>query len=101
MVKGSSESEFLISGSCYDDQDDSSKKDCKEGQWSIEENRLYLEFLEANKALFLTHEERKRHRVFEKISHYLKNKRSPRQCRSHHQKIMKQSKPNSSIESAI
>lgn len=101
MIKESSQSEFLISGSCLDDEDDSSKKNCKEGQWSIEENQLYLEFLEVNKTRFLTHEERKRYRVFEKVSQYLKNKRSPRQCRSHHQKIMKKSKPSNSIDAAI
>jgi membrane glycosyltransferase len=56
--------------------------------------------LEENKEFFLTHEERKKHRVFEKISGHLRNKRTARQCRSHHQKIMNKSKRDN-IESAI
>ncbi len=56
------------------------------GSWSPQENRIYLEFLMNYQEDFKTEEMRRKNKVFYKISKLLK-RRTPDQCRSHHQKL--------------
>lgn len=56
------------------------------GSWSLEENKLYLRFMLENKSDLETEKNRRRTKVFYRLSKVLK-KRTPDQCRSHHQKL--------------
>ncbi len=63
------------------------KKKITEGGWSLDENKIYLEFLIENHSDFQSEILRRKSRVFYRISKLLK-KRTPDQCRSHHQKLL-------------
>jgi len=56
------------------------------GKWSQEENYIYLEFLLNNIHIFEIQGMRKRSHIFMQMAKKL-SKRSPDQCRSHHQKM--------------
>jgi hypothetical protein len=56
------------------------------GSWNLHENRLYLKFMRDHRADFETEKNRRRTKVFYRLSKVLK-KRTPDQCRSHHQKL--------------
>ena len=56
------------------------------GKWSEEENFVYLKFLLDNKHIFEIKGMRKRFHIFMLMAKML-SKRSPDQCRSHHQKM--------------
>lgn len=56
------------------------------GKWSEEENFVYLKFLLDNKHIFEIRGMRKRSHIFMQMAKKL-SKRSPDQCRSHHQKM--------------
>jgi len=56
------------------------------GSWSLDENRLYLKFMLDNRIDFETEKNRRRTKVFYRLSKVLR-KRTPDQCRSHHQKL--------------
>lgn len=58
----------------------------KIGVWSCQENKIYLEFLRKNKNDFASEVARRSSKVFYYLSKALK-KRTPDQCRSHHQKL--------------
>lgn len=57
------------------------------GPWTLQENRTYLNFLENNLQSFRTEAHRREDRVFCRLSEALHRKRTPDQCRSHHQKL--------------
>lgn len=56
------------------------------GEWKYYENQLYLQFIVDNFQDFTTEQLRRRTKVFYRLSKILK-KRTPDQCRSHHQKL--------------
>lgn len=62
------------------------KRKCKVGEWSYQENQVYLQFMIDNIIEFSTESARRRARVFFRLSKILK-RRTPDQCRSHHQKL--------------
>jgi hypothetical protein len=63
------------------------------GSWGAEENRIYLGFLESYKDDFEDEAARRRTTVFNRLSKALR-KRTPDQCRSHHQKLQNRFKNN-------
>jgi plasmid maintenance system antidote protein VapI len=63
-----------------------SKKKLRVGGWSSKENAVYLEFMRNNISDFTTEKARRTTKVFFRLSKILK-KRTPDQCRSHHQKL--------------
>lgn len=56
------------------------------GSWSLQENRIYLDFLSKYRRDFSSEEARRKSVVFNRLSKEL-HKRTPDQCRSHHQKL--------------
>lgn len=56
------------------------------GEWNYQENQVYLQFMIDNTADFLSERTRRKTKVFYRLSKILK-KRTPDQCRSHHQKL--------------
>jgi actin-like ATPase involved in cell morphogenesis len=74
------------------------KKKLRIGNWAPEENLIYLKFLQGNKKDFVSEQERRKNKVFYRLSKILK-KRTPDQCRSHHQKL--QMKYEDDIEEII
>lgn len=56
------------------------------GKWSDEENFVYLKFLLDNRHIFENKGMRKKSHIFMQMAKRL-SKRSPDQCRSHHQKM--------------
>ena len=57
--------------------------------WGAEENAAYMRFLAANHELFQrSHTDRRMMKINVLMSMWIKT-RSPDQCRSHHQKMMK------------
>jgi hypothetical protein len=56
------------------------------GSWGLEENRIYLNFLESYRKDFNNEVSRRKSTVFNRLSKALR-KRTPDQCRSHHQKL--------------
>ena len=69
------------------------KKKYLAGTWSAWENYVYLRFMGDNHNQFLTERERRRCKVFFRLAKILK-KRTPDQCRSHHQKLQIKFKDN-------
>jgi hypothetical protein len=67
------------------------------GKWTIEEQRVYIEFLKKNIEEMRGKVSRKSQKVFLKMSRLIKT-RTPDQCRSHHQKILMY---HSNLEEAI
>lgn len=63
------------------------------GSWSLEENKVYLEFLRNYKKDFDNEVSRRKSTVFNRLSKALR-KRTPDQCRSHHQKLQNRFKNN-------
>lgn len=61
-------------------------KKIKNGGWSPYENHLYLRFMLRNYQDFETERGRRRNKVFYRLSKILR-RRTPDQCRSHHQKL--------------
>ena len=64
------------------------KRAIKKGVWTLEENKAYLGFLQRNKASFTSEASRREERVFCRLSELLRKKRTPEQCRSHHQQLL-------------
>lgn len=62
------------------------KSKFKVGEWSYQENQVYLQFMIDNSLEFRSESARRRSKVFYRLSKILK-KRTPDQCRSHHQKL--------------
>lgn len=62
------------------------KKRYSAGSWSSSENYIYYCFMRSNYNDFLTERERRKRKVFFRLSQILK-RRTPDQCRSHHQKL--------------
>ena len=62
------------------------KKKISTGGWSPNENQTYLQFMLENTEDFLSEKTRRKKKVFYRLSKILK-KRTPDQCRSHHQKL--------------
>lgn len=62
------------------------KKKLRVGGWSSRENTIYLHFMRHNIEDFRTEKTRRTTKVFFRLSKILK-KRTPDQCRSHHQKL--------------
>jgi hypothetical protein len=62
------------------------KKRFSTGGWSARENQVYLQFMVENAQDFLTEKSRRKTKVFFRLSKILR-KRTPDQCRSHHQKL--------------
>ena len=56
------------------------------GAWNSKENYVYLKFMAQNAEDFKTETNRRKSKVFFRLSKILK-KRTPDQCRSHHQKL--------------
>lgn len=56
------------------------------GSWSLRENQTYLLFLSRYRRDFSSEEARRRSVVFNRLSKEL-HRRTPDQCRSHHQKL--------------
>ena len=63
-----------------------SKSKITVGEWNYQENQIYLQFMIENINDFLTEKSRRKTKVFFRLSKILK-KRTPDQCRSHHQKL--------------
>jgi predicted NodU family carbamoyl transferase len=61
-------------------------KKIKSGGWSPYENSLYLRFILKHLQEFETERGRRRNKVFYRLSKILR-RRTPDQCRSHHQKL--------------
>jgi hypothetical protein len=57
------------------------------GVWTLEENKTYVDFLETHLPSFKSEAQRRFDRVFCQMSEVLHRKRTPDQCRSHHQKL--------------
>ena len=74
------------------------KKKLRIGGWSTQENQIYLNFVVQNVDDFATEKARRTLKVFHRLSKILK-KRTPDQCRSHHQKL--QMKHGDNIEAII
>lgn len=79
----------------YNGKNNKRKEDHKErknsqwhrhGKWTEEENFIYLKFLLDNQHIFESKGMRKRSHIFMQMANML-SKRSPDQCRSHHQKM--------------
>lgn len=68
------------------------------GSWSLQENRTYLLFLSRYRRDFGSEEARRRSVVFNRLSKEL-HRRTPDQCRSHHQKL--QNRFNNDIDRII
>ena len=68
------------------------------GSWSLEENQIYLNFLESYRKDFENEIARRKTTVFNRLSKALR-KRTPDQCRSHHQKL--QNRFNNEISTII
>lgn len=62
------------------------QNDLSTGVWGLEENQVYLAFIQENRDDFTSEQARRRRKVFYRLSKLLK-KRTPDQCRSHHQKL--------------
>lgn len=62
------------------------KRKLRVGGWSSRENTIYLHFMRHNLDDFRTEKSRRTTKVFFRLSKILK-KRTPDQCRSHHQKL--------------
>jgi hypothetical protein len=63
-----------------------SKNKIKTGGWSARENHIYLSFMMQNTQDFMTEKSRRKTKVFYRLSKVMQ-KRTPDQCRSHHQKL--------------
>lgn len=63
------------------------------GSWGLEENKIYLDFLRTYKRDFQNEVSRRKSTVFNRLSKALR-KRTPDQCRSHHQKLQNRFKNN-------
>jgi flagellar basal body-associated protein FliL len=63
------------------------------GSWGLEENKIYLDFLRTYKRDFENEVARRKSTVFNRLSKALR-KRTPDQCRSHHQKLQNRFKNN-------
>lgn len=70
-----------------------SKKKLRVGGWSGKENAVYLNFMRENVDDFTTEKARRTTKVFFRLSKILK-KRTPDQCRSHHQKLQMKHQDN-------
>jgi hypothetical protein len=57
--------------------------------WSERENKIYVEYIRSNKELMAECKDKKRQRVFLHMSKLIKT-RTPKQVKSHHQKLIKQ-----------
>lgn len=71
------------------------------GRWSSEEEIAYLKFLDQHKSLVSSHEMRKSLKVFEQMARFMGYRRTPDQCRSHHQKMQllrRQDRANYSVK---
>ena len=68
------------------------------GSWSLDENRVYLNFLESYRKDFDSEIARRKSTVFNRLSKALR-KRTPDQCRSHHQKL--QNRFHNNIQSIV
>jgi len=68
------------------------------GSWSLQENRIYLDFLSKCRRDFSSEEARRKSVVFNRLSKEL-HKRTPDQCRSHHQKL--QNRFNNDIDRIV
>jgi hypothetical protein len=64
------------------------KRKLNKGAWTIPENKIYLNFLENHLNSFNSEAQRRMDRVFCQMSEVLDRKRTPDQCRSHHQKLL-------------
>jgi hypothetical protein len=64
------------------------KRRLSKGAWTLEENRIYRDFLLENKDSFTTEAKRREERVFCQLSKALNHRRTPDQCRSHHLKLL-------------
>ena len=62
------------------------KKRIQTGGWSAAENQTYLNFMIDNINDFVSEKSRRNSKVFYRLSKILK-RRTPDQCRSHHQKL--------------
>lgn len=56
-------------------------------RWTLEENKLYLNFLQSHAHLFQYKTVRRIRQVFIMLSEKMGGKRTPSQCKSHHQKM--------------
>ena len=74
------------------------KKRVTTGSWSIQETKIYLKFLEDYTEDFSSETLRRKLTVFHRLSKALR-KRTPDQCRSHHQKL--QNKFNNDLDAII
>ena len=61
----------------------------KTRNWSLEENKAYVEFLKDNFKAFENEQDRRERKIFLEMSYYLKCTKTPEQCRTHHQKVCK------------
>ena len=66
----------------------SSLENITEGKWLDEENVKFAIFMTLNKDVFKSKQKRKAEKIFKNVSMFLQS-RSPRQCRSHFQKLIK------------
>ena len=73
----------------------------REGKWRVEEEQVYVNFLQQNEHLFNSEHDRRSYRVFDQLSKLLNNKRSADQCRSHHHKMWRKAKFSASFEDII
>jgi hypothetical protein len=65
------------------------KRKFNKSLWTLQENLKYVEFVQENMGLFDSSKENRRTiKINKLISQYVKT-RSPDQCRSHHQKMLK------------
>lgn len=60
-------------------------------RWTVEENHRYVTFLEAAKEDFEQEYTRRIRKVFKRLSEFMGTK-TESQCKSHHQKMVKQHK---------
>lgn len=60
----------------------------KRGAWTTEENKIYLNFIQEHLESFSSEKQRRMERVFCQLSEALNRKRTPDQCRTHHQKLL-------------
>ena len=74
------------------------KKKLRIGAWTTQENQIYLNFILQNIPDFASEKDRRSSKVFHRLSKILK-KRTPDQCRSHHQKL--QMKHGDNIQAII
>lgn len=64
------------------------KRKLNKGAWALPESKIYLNFLESHLDSFNSEAQRRVDRVFCQMSEALQRKRTPDQCRSHHQKLL-------------